>query len=604
MPEAGSGWLSLPSTVVAMLAVLCAVLLLWRGTRLLLWPFRALGRSVKASAPDVHPAAIAVALVAAVVIVPGPFNYLLEVFVSLVHLVAFELPSAIFGGAQAVLSGCANAPQDQTKCASEVLAVVGAVWSGPLRVWFGNLKVPPMWDWAVLVFAVGLGAIWAVTWWLNPLQRAGAAGDSVFYKTAALVVSLAGSLYLCITAIVAIPVFSDRPANIDESRNALVREMQGQPDQYLAQAKRAPLPPDSVVMPDVAPLRTQIQALWAHQDNEPDLAATKAGELSQRQLREFYRDFLLGSLDDVASQISAWTRTAEELQRSADSFGDRASKFAKRVSEHFTEENTGRIGGVLTQQHAAILAASYNLWLSAYADGLEACRTALIAGQDVIRARYSAISQDVAIRPTAGPPAATPQTLGATGGDARAGFVAMCANTIPREADYLKERRGASDSLGFFGTAAKWLLATESRDLALITGLLGFGFFGALAASFIRQAAATPGQSLPPPGWIIPALIRGVAAAVLVFLAVVGGLAVFTQAGPEPSPNPYAVFFTCFIAAVFSEDVWLWARRQQSGKMPVEPEHGPTLQEVRASGEPGALVPAPPSLPPPGNAHA
>jgi hypothetical protein len=114
-----------------------------------------------------------------------------------------------------------------------------------------------------------------------------------------------------------------------------------------------------------------------------------------------------------------------------------------------------------------------------------------------------------------------------------------------------------------FGRATGWLLSTESRDLALIVGLLGFGFFGALASSFIRRAQAN--ELLAASDLIVPALIRGVAAAVLIFLAVVGGIAVFTRSDPEP--NPYAVFLACFIASVFSEDVWEWARRRQTAQL-------------------------------------
>ena len=399
-------------------------------------------------------------------------------------------------------------------------------------------------------------------------------------------------------------MFSDRLSNIDEIKKSLVQEVQGQPGQYLDQAKNVALLPD-VELPDVAPLQQQIQVLWAH-DNPPPtpvppLAAPNTAAVSNTPTyRQLYRDFLFRKTDDVEAQIAAWKRAAEELSRSAYAFDDRAGKFAKRVSEYFTEQNTGRIGGVLTQQHAAILTASYNLWLSAYADGLEACRSALIVSQDALRGRFNAIGQDLTIRLAAGPPDGAPVSLASI--DAPLKFAGPCASIVPTEAEYLKERRGPSDALGFIGKAAKWLLATELRDLALITGLLAFGIFGALAASFIRQTAAAPGQTLPTSGWIVPALIRGVAAAVLVFLAVVGGLSVFTQAGPEPRPNPYAVFFTCFIAAVFSEDVWLWARRQQGDRLRVDrrPEPSP---EPRPQGGQGVLVPSPPPLPPPRGRH-
>jgi hypothetical protein len=45
-----------------------------------------------------------------------------------------------------------------------------------------------------------------------------------------------------------------------------------------------------------------------------------------------------------------------------------------------------------------------------------------------------------------------------------------------------------------------------------------------------------------------------------VFLAVVGGLAIFSSGNAEP--NPYVLLLTCLIAAVFSETVWVWAQKE------------------------------------------
>jgi hypothetical protein len=190
-------------------------------------------------------------------------------------------------------------------------------------------------------------------------------------------------------------------------------------------------------------------------------------------------------------------------------------------------------------------------------------------------------------------------------GSASGSTAPACNELVPPYDDYLVRRQNAGESLLLFGRATRWLLWTESRDLALIVGLLGFGFFGALASSFIRraQAPARSGrvesegdtaemtsssgrgrESLANLDLIVPALIRGVAAAVLIFLAVAGGIAVFTRADPEP--NPYAVFLACFIASVFSEDVWEWAHRRQTAQLGKDKE-----QEAKASADAGAASP-------------
>jgi hypothetical protein len=579
-PAITPGSFGLLPIVVAAIGGVLAIILLWRGMHLLLWPIRVALRAVRASYPDLHPGAALAALVAAAVLVPAPFTYGLSMLLGLVRLLALDLPRLILTIEQPALDVCAGQAVNAGKCASLLNGAFSQAFAGPIGSWIVELKVPALWDWALLVFAVALTGMWMVQ---QGLARAHFAALGAFvvhpalYKTAALVLSLVGALYLCITAIVAIPVFNDRTANLPEIKKDLAEQMQNQPDQYDAQLRSAVLNTQPLNAAELDALRAQVRRLWTQPGAAPlGSSPDTSGAISPDLLKQFYREFLLSTVDDVGGQVSAWNRSTDELHRSAVGFKDAAHKFSERVVEYFTEENTGRIGGLLTQQHAAILAASYNLWLSAYANRLEACRSALLVGQDFIAERVSAITHDLAIRTAEGPPTGVPPILRSnrpTSSDGDLGFAAACANIVPPEADFLPQRRGPSDSLGLFGRMAKWLLATESRDLALITGLLGFGFFGALAASFIRQTAAQPGQVLPPAGWILPALIRGVAAAVLVFLAVVGGLAVFTQAGPEPAPNPYAVFFACFIAAVFSEDVWKWAREHgATGQPHLEPE--------------------------------
>jgi hypothetical protein len=89
--------------------------------------------------------------------------------------------------------------------------------------------------------------------------------------------------------------------------------------------------------------------------------------------------------------------------------------------------------------------------------------------------------------------------------------------------------------------------------------MLGFGLLGAAIAAYIRtdstvDADATGGQEL---GRVI---VRGLSAAVVLFLAVKGGLAVLAVG--EQDPNAYVLFFLCMVGAVYSEDVWRWARER------------------------------------------
>jgi uncharacterized BrkB/YihY/UPF0761 family membrane protein len=99
----------------------------------------------------------------------------------------------------------------------------------------------------------------------------------------------------------------------------------------------------------------------------------------------------------------------------------------------------------------------------------------------------------------------------------------------------------------------------EDRALSLVSvvGLIGFGLLGAAASMIIHER--TQRLSNTPLVSDLPSVIvRGVTAAIVVFLAVKGLLAIF--APQTPDPNPYVLLLTCLIAAVFSEPVWEAAR--------------------------------------------
>ncbi len=137
-----------------------------------------------------------------------------------------------------------------------------------------------------------------------------------------------------------------------------------------------------------------------------------------------------------------------------------------------------------------------------------------------------------------------------------------------------RPKLGESSYLGPFGFVASWLLRTESLPLALITGLLGFGLLGSACSTFIRErikkkdGSPLDSESGRDAGGAVRDLtgivIRGLSAAVVVFLAVEGGLAIFAAGGSEP--NPYVLLLTCLVAAVFSETIWEWAQRELTSR--------------------------------------
>jgi hypothetical protein len=138
------------------------------------------------------------------------------------------------------------------------------------------------------------------------------------------------------------------------------------------------------------------------------------------------------------------------------------------------------------------------------------------------------------------------------------------------------------ESLGPLSLAAAWLLNAASLPLALIVGLVGFGLLGSVISTFVQERAAASMGTPTRDGLLVSDLmgviLRGLSAAIVVFLAVQGGLAVLSGAGGEP--NPYVILLACFVAAVFSERVWASACEYLATKLPQRKE------EVASTGAP------------------
>jgi hypothetical protein len=135
--------------------------------------------------------------------------------------------------------------------------------------------------------------------------------------------------------------------------------------------------------------------------------------------------------------------------------------------------------------------------------------------------------------------------------------------TATGDSESLPERKPLGFDFGPFRRIANWLLQTESLPLALIVGMIGFGLLGSAASTLVRERARAPRTREDPiVSDLAAVIIRGVSAAILVFLAVEGGSAIFGTTSGEP--NPYVIFLTCLVAAVFSETVWENARNRLS----------------------------------------
>jgi len=143
-------------------------------------------------------------------------------------------------------------------------------------------------------------------------------------------------------------------------------------------------------------------------------------------------------------------------------------------------------------------------------------------------------------------------------------------------------------SLGPLQIVAGWLLDAGSLPLALIVGMMGFGLLGAVISTFVRERRDQTLRAAAPHSIVVDlagVMLRGLSAAIVVFLAVQGGLAVLSGAGSDP--NPYVLLLACFVAAVFSERVWSSAQQYLSERLPATAE--PPSEEVKETpSTPGA----------------
>jgi hypothetical protein len=260
-------------------------------------------------------------------------------------------------------------------------------------------------------------------------------------------------------------------------------------------------------------------------------------------------------LAQYVKSTDALLQTYEQhLKADINSFGDWAKQEEKTLTEQFDLENRDRPGVSQTEENMVALVAFFsNTWIPAWTTAARTCQSAIITGYT----KFSGFLADAK------------STLATGSGNYPVWPVPSLDDSLPNACDLsaalasLKVPHRGLPAYGPFRSISAWLLLTESRDLALITGMIGFGLFGALSASFIRSDKVPDGQ-IKKLSYQRSVFVRGIAAAVVMYLIILGGLAVFAR---DATPNAYAVFFACLVAAVFSEDVWLWARQQQQQRL-------------------------------------
>lgn len=542
------------------IAVPVVGLLLWFGLKVLFLPLRLtwhLGRSL---IEPVGPTALMLLLVWTVALEPRPFIYLWGWFLRFGKALLVEAPTVATVGVTSIVSACTGvaAATCGTTVTSATSQLLGIAIGRPIDAFV----VPEQIARAALIFAVGVSVV--VIAQQLPLSQAEPIRGSKSRSVIALGASFLLALYLSVIAIIAIPTFGESVPDMKPLRASLDNQLrEGAAPERVNYTTSKELGDERKALPDITSLQSSLP---------PPLK---------------------GAMVPIGiawtSQTALWDQAAKRLDKAASDLPSDARNFATTAQSFFQVSNEGRIGETASQRHVSVLVNSFNLWISDHRAALDACTVALRSNLGKLRDFYRNIAE---VSHMVGDNTYdTSETIrfiwpkAAASDPFRISDLLACNNLARVDRDYLPDRIGPTETLGLFGAAAAWLLQTESPELALIIGLLGFGFFGALAASFVKEFAGTPGNELPGISFILPALIRGIGAAILVFLLAKGGTAILTRG--DASPNAYAIFFACFVAAVFSEDVWSWARTNQREK----------LGQVKPGSPPAT---APPTTPPAG----
>lgn len=357
---------------------------------------------------------------------------------------------------------------------------------------------------------------------------------------------LVAAAYLSFSAVIAIPSLQEAtqqdPAKSDDLKTRLKSVIAERTtfDAAFPELPKLPFDVDKGVPAQTADAPAPVASSDGSGAGQTDRQSSRPNPLIQYYEKDFARRY--------AAFNSRWNEIRGQF------FVDQ-SNVMERAIEVFDLSNRGRKGVRETEQHFLNIDLWYRRWWADRSAALNTCRASVDKYRSGI-SQMSDLAEATAMNDSGASSFFT--SFSKTLSDYEENAQYNC--TISNAADYeIPLREDFGGYLGVFGSASKWLLKTESLSLVLIAGLLGFGLLGAACSTFIRNVPTrNPGDPFVKD--LAGVVLRGGSAAVMIFLAVYGGLAVF--AGPNTNPNPYVVLFTCLLAAVYSDIAWDWAANE------------------------------------------
>lgn len=455
------------------------------------------------------------------------------------------LPAEMMPAFNTSYQACTQAPDSGT-CYRTVLVEFVERWTNTTSNFLGHITNDVPYGWLV-TFAV----FWfAVTQALAAIREADPAKRPPLFRwvvattrtqklNAALILSLAIAFYLSVGAIAAIPALTEKgPIPEAEAVKSLETKLDARVPALSSKADEDPF----------AELEKKIQPASAASPTPETAAGSPALAPTVRE--------------DIARAIAMMKSEREDAVarvRQMHTAVENGITSRRQEAIIVYDLNLSRVGNSERRQHFESLSRWYRRTNEEARAGFAQCETALVRG-DAAAVQWSRNVEGLLRRNDA------VNWNSALFGEGSQLVYERYYNVWPvcREeftASSAPARPPLGQGLGPFRLVALWLLAPESISLALIVGMIGFGLLGSAVSTFVRESKEherKPGEPLVED--LAGIVLRGVSAAIVVFLAVEGGLTVFSVG--EGDPNPYVLLFTCLVGAVFSERVWAWAREK------------------------------------------
>ncbi|HMK81696.1 MAG TPA: hypothetical protein VK438_18725 [Xanthobacteraceae bacterium] len=256
-----------------------------------------------------------------------------------------------------------------------------------------------------------------------------------------------------------------------------------------------------------------------------------------------------------------YDRQSREFKRALEGVSSRLEQLSAETVTLATSPTRTFLGQRDRDRYVTAVIDYHSATIARYEEGLYACRKALMEFREQIE-QFRSAGSDTPVRISFAGFSLTASGFSDVDRTAsEAVRICQTANSPDRVAPKLPP--DPLEILGPFGATVRWLTATDSRAIATIVGMIGFGLLGATLSRMIRRSEKTEGALQGIETFFIVA--GGVTAAFVVFL---GSYAMLGDQQSEA--NPYIVFVTSLVGAVFSEDIWNWARKKFTPKEEIE----------------------------------